>query len=224
MRRRIDKIALIIILTILFVLLTTRCEDESLHYPKTCKTGECNVKINIENGSLDTNGYIHYTLTNGEYVYFNTYVEATETHDRYKYNNVAVIEASFDTDTYWILSDSLAVRIPLYVGFGGLRSSPYWSSTKLPVGNKLVYLSQYAGFLVPIVQSSRIYLQKYEENPYGYTSEYKPQEHFYWGKRIVGPIPKAMKGDTVQLFTKIFWEAGSHSKEKNDIITKIIFE
>ncbi len=212
------------LLLLLFLFIFFSCIQEQVEPSNPCITGDCGVKLVVSEGTTDSNGYTHFILSNGEYTYFNAYVEASKIKERYQYNGVSVIEAYFDTDTYWILSDSLAVRIPLYKGFGGLRSSPYWSSTKLSIGDKLVYLSQYAGFIVPVVQNTRIYLQEYKEDPGGYTSEYKPEEDYYWGKRIVGPIPKGMKGDTIQLFTKIFWEAGSSSVEKNDIVTKIILE
>lgn len=223
---RIDwrMIGVFIMVFLLMLLLLFSCSQEQITSSNPCITGNCDVKIVVSNGIIDSDGFIHLTLNEGYYTYFNTFVEASEVKDKYKYNGVSVVEAYFDTDTYWIISDSLAIRLPLYSPFGGLRSSPYWSSTKLPVGDTLIYLSQYAGYIVPVVQDSRIYLQKYEENPYGYTSEYKPQEDYYWGKRIVGPIPKGMKGDTIQLFTKIFWEAGNSSIEKNNIITKIILE
>lgn len=171
----------------------------------------------------DPNGYYHYDLVNN-FTYFPLYIEATDVEDKYKYNGVSAIEAWSDTDTYWILGDSIMVVIPLYNPFGGLRSSPYWTSTPLAIGHKTVYLSQFAGMLVPVVQqSARVYFSHYEENVYGYTSEYKPQEGNLWAKRLVGPIPKSLEGDTIQIYNKIIWEAGT-KVEIQLLTTKIILE
>jgi len=184
--------------------------------------GGCNAFVIFT--EKDNNGYHHVNITQ-QYSSFTIYIEASDIIPEYRYNGMAVVEGWFDTDTYWQLQDTIAFIIPLYKGFGGLKSSPYWNATPLAIGNKTVYLSQYAGMLVPIVQqNTRTYFQRYEENYIGFTSEYKPQEGNLWSKRIVGPIPIEMEGDTIQIFTKIIWEAGNNSIEKNDIITKIILE
>lgn len=207
-----------IIYILLFILLG--CNENELHSP--CVDGECKIAINLFTFK-DNKEYYHVFL-NEKYSSYPIYIEASEIKPEFRYNNISVIEAWFDTDTYWKLDDSLMIKIPLYNSFMGLKSSPYWNSTPLPIGNKKIFLSQYKGMLVPIVQqNTRIYLSKYEENMLGFNSEYKPQENFLWSKRIIGPIPISMKGDTINIYTKIIWEAGNNTVQKIKDI-KIIFE
>lgn len=209
------KKCFVLILVVLF-----SCQVESVTPP--C-IGGCNAFTVLLDAKKDNNGYYHQSIVSNSY--FTMYVEATDIIPEYRYNGMSVIEGWFDTDTYWQLEDSIAFIIPLYKGFTGLKSSPYWTATPLAIGNKTVYLSQYAGMLVPIVQqNTRTYFQRYETNLIGYNSEYKPQEGNLWSKRIIGPISIGMKNDTIQIFTKVIWEAGSQTIEKNDIITKIIIE
>ena len=124
---------------------------------------------------------------------FDIYVEATKLIPFYWYNGVSVMNVKFDCNSYWVLgtvSGDLAVRIPLYSPFTSLYSSPYFN-TPLPVRDTTVILSQYRNSIVSIVQESSIYLKEYfAGNMYQPADEYQPENGMYWGKRIVGPIPK----------------------------------
>ena len=63
---------------------------------------------------------------------------------------------------------------------------------------------------LPVVQGTTIYLQ-----PTSPTRAYS--------KRIVGPIPPEMKGDTIELYPTLMWDAGNLYEKKSYTI-KIIIE
>lgn len=41
-----------------------------------------------------------------------------------------------------------------------------------------------------------------------------------WGKRIVGPVPNYMVGDTITIYSKIFWETGNYGYGNPEMSTK----
>jgi len=43
-------------------------------------------------------------------------------------------------------------------------------------------------------------------------------------KRTVGPISQEFLGDTITVYMKVFWDAGSNSVEKDHYIGKYIIE
>lgn len=212
-------------LYIILVLILTGCNIFDDLYLSPCITGKCEINI-VANYTKDINGFYHIPLSN-EYSYFNIYAEASGVLDNFKYNGIPVIEGYFDSNAYWVVGDSLSFVVPLYNAFSSLKTNPYWNSTTLPIENKTIYLSQFEGFLVPIVQESRTYFQEYQEpnKTSGYISDYKPTDpnKYVWTKRIIGPIPKRMKGDTITIYAKAFWEAGENSLERKTS-TKLILE
>ena len=62
-----------------------------------------------------------------------------------------------------------------------------------------------------VVQGTEIYFRETGEPNILYT------------KRIVGPFPEEIKGDTINIQSEVFWEAGSYSKLKY-IYSKFIVE
>lgn len=211
---------------IVLTLLLHGCEEE--RFP-ICLTGECEGLMVIPGSTPDINGYHHLKLnwSGSAYPVFNIYVEASKIIERCQYNHVSVVEATFDTDTYWIMGDSLSVVIPLYNKFSSNYSSPYWS-TPIPIGNRTIILNQYAGLLVPVVQTNtRIYLSEYfPGSVYQKPDEYKPSDpdKFLWSKRIAGPISPLLKGDTTTIFMRLDWDCGSNSVTNDKAELKIIFE
>lgn len=174
----------------------------------------------------DNNGYYHVTLDpNKSYSYTNLFVESSKvTNERYLYNGASVVEASFDSDSYWIIGPNLIVTLPLYNPFKSLYTSPYFR-TPIPVGSKTIVLSQYENQIVSLVQETSIYLKEYDSR----MDEYKPSGNNLWSKRIIGPIPYEMKGDTIKVYGKVVWECGNYSlsyPEKTHVIDslKIIFQ
>lgn len=155
---------------------------------------------------------------------FSIYIEASKLIPFYHYNGVSIIQARFDSDSYWVLgtiSGNLAVTIPLYNPFTSLYSSPYFS-VPLPADTTTIILSQYRNSIVSIVQDAGIYLKEYfAGSMYQPADEYQPETGMYWGKRIIGPIPKYFLGDTIKVYSRVFWDAGNYTYTKPNETTKI---
>ena len=176
-----------------------------LYYPKD-SSGFYRIKLNWEGPY---------------YPRFNLYVEAK----KYKTGN-SIISARFDTDTYWVLGDSIAFVVPLYNPFTSLYTNPYWNNP-LPSRLDTIILNQFEGLLVPVVQKDvRIYLKEYfpgSENQH--PDEFKPSDpaKYMWSKRIVGPISPSLKNDTSTIFMNVIWDELAADDEVIYSL-KVIFE
>lgn len=193
--------ATLLILTALF-----SCEKESFAPP--CETGECNAYIESM-FYKDSNGYYHAELdwTREYYPYFTLDIYADRTSQEYRYNNVSVVTAQFDTDSYFVLQDSVAFTISLYQPWLGLWT---YDGVPIPYENTTIYLNQFEGTIVPVVQDTRIYFSDDELG--NFTT-----------KRVVGPFPPSMVGDTISIFMKMKWDIGD-ILEKDNYIEKFIIE
>ena len=162
----------------------------------------------------DANGFYLVPIdTTMSYSRFNIYVEATKPKPEYRYNGVSVIVANFDCNSYWIITNSFVVNIPLYNPFTSLSSSPYFT-TRIAVKDTSVILSQFKNYIVPIVQTTGIYLKDYfAGNLSQPADEYKPTDPttMSWSKRIIGPVPKFYKGDTIKVYCNVSWDLGQYS-------------
>ena len=182
------------------------CTKDSIS--TVCLDGNCDASM-IFPVEADENGYYHVPLDwNQEYYpYFSIDVEADTTDPEYRYAGDPVVTARFDSDTTWIIGDTLVMQQAYYKPFSSL-----WTSTAgaLPsfVGN--IDLTQFAGTVVPIAQHTHIYLT-------GKGPKLR-------SKRILGPFPPHMKGDTIQLFMEVMWDAGSLSIIDNSFSEKFIVE
>lgn len=90
----------------------------------------------------------------------------------------------------------------------------YWWYNDQPVVQANFYTDttwKFQNDVLPIVQQNRIYLSS------------KDKSNILYGKRIVGPFPPEMQGDTIQINAVIFWDAGINYKEK-EISIKFIVE
>jgi hypothetical protein len=67
----------------------------------------------------------------------------------------------------------------------------------IPYDNTTIYLNQFEGTIVPVVQSTEIYFS--EDNLGNYKS-----------RRTVGPFPPSMIGDTISIFMKVKWDIGEN--------------
>lgn len=186
-----------------------------------CISGDCDARL-ILNYPLDSNGYYHVDLDfdaayqNGYWPRFNMYVEADDMYEEYQYNKVSVVEARFDTDTYWTIDGTLNFTVPLYNPWTSLTQ---YNGTPIPVENQEVNLPQFIGMTLPIVQrDTRIYLT---EDCFG---ECDTQPNKLYGKRIIGPIAPSLINDTIRIYSEVLWEGGSNYKVKDDLIAKIIIE
>lgn len=190
---------------IFILLLLSACSKE---YPSPFDSGkEGEFKISMQLPK-DINGYYYFKFdTTKWFEYTNVFAEASPiTNERYIYNGTTVIEGKFDSNSYWIMGDSLSVVIPLYNPFSSLYTSPYFI-TPLPTKTKTVVLSQFKDFIVPVVPTTGIYFKQYDSR----MDEYVPKPNNLWSKRIIGPIPKIMIGDTITIYGKAVWEAGNYS-------------
>ena len=184
------------------------CKKEEIKYPSPFTGTDRGVVKLAMKYPKDNNGYYHVTLNpNDPYSYNNIFVEASKiTNERYIYNGISVIEAKFDSNSYWVIGENLVVTLPLYNPFSSLYTSPYFN-TPIPVGTKTITLSQFNGQIVPLVPPTGIYLKDYDAR----MDEYQPSFNNMWSKRIIGPIPATMIGDTVKVYAKISWECGNYS-------------
>ena len=93
-------------------------------------------------------------------------------------------------------------------------TDPYWWYNDQPVVQANFYTDttwKFQNDVLPIVQQNRIYLSS------------KDKSNTLYGKRIVGPFPPEMQGDTIEIKAVIFWDAGINYKEK-EISIKFIVE
>jgi hypothetical protein len=149
-------------------------------------------------------------------------VEATKVKPQYRFNGVLGMQGYFDCDSYWLIMNSLAVTIPLYSAFG-LSSSPYYRQP-LATKHTTVILSQYVNTMVPLVQPTGIYLKDYiPGNLTLPADEYMPTDTLTraWSKRIIGPIPKYFKGDTIKVYCRVTWDVGQYSIDHPDLTNKL---
>jgi hypothetical protein len=191
----------------LLLLALSSCEKESFAPP--CETGDCNASIE-STFYKDSNGYYHAELdwTREYYPYFNLDVYADRTSPEYWYNSESVVQAEFDTDSYFVLGDSIAFTISLYQPWLGLWT---YDNIPIPYENTTVYLSQFEGTIVPVVQNTDIYFSNNRENGRFYT------------RRTVGPFPPTMIGDTISIFMKVKWDIGEIIT-KDSYVEKFIIE
>jgi len=174
----------------------------------TCITGDCDAKM-IFPVNADENGFYHVKLdwSRDFLPYFTVEVEASPVSSEYTYNNESHVIANFDSDTIWTIGESVVYTEPLYNPFTGYFSS---SGFMLPAGFTTVSLDQFIGTTVNIVQNKGIL--------------FKREGSKLKSKRVVGPIPPMAIGDTITLYMKVYWDAGTNSQWKNGYKQKFIVE
>lgn len=195
--------------SIVLIALTASCEKEVL-IPNTCENGVCDATIS-STYPMDSNGYTHVDLEwTGDFLpYFTIDIEASRTIPYWYYNDQPVVSAEFDTDSYYVLGDSLAFTLPLYNSFTGLET---YEGYPIAVQDTTIYLSQFEGMVFPVVQNdTRIYFSDDEDGR-------------FTSKRTIGPIPQGFEGDTITVYMKVFWDAGNNSVVKDHYIEKYIIE
>ena len=191
------------------IALTLSCEKEVL-IPNTCEDAICDAVITSQY-TIDSNGYTHVDLewTSDFLPYFTIDIEASRTSPEWYYNDQPVVSAEFDTDSYYVLGDSLAFTLPLYNSFTGLET---YQGYPIAVQDTTIYLNQFEGMVFPVVQNdTRIYFSDDENGR-------------FTSKRTVGPIPQGFEGDTITVYMKVLWDAGSNSVIKDHYIEKYIIE
>lgn len=195
--------------SLFIILLAASCSKEQILSP-ICEDGVCDAYM-YTNYTMDSNGYTHVELdwSTSYLPYFYIDVEASRTSPSYHYNNVSSVSAEFDTDSYYVLGDSLAFTIPLYNSFSGLET---YEGFPISVQDTTVYLSQFEGTVLPVVQNdTRVYFS--ESNDGRFTT-----------RRTVGPIPEEFINDTITIFMRVFWDGGQNSMVKDHYLAKYIIE
>ena len=124
----------------LLTLLALACSKPS--DPSVCITGDCNAEM-VFPISLDENGYYHVDLSWDQeyYPYFSIDINASPIDPFYFYGDSPVASAEFDSNTSWIVGDTLVMRQEYYLPF----TTPWNSNGPLPyyIGN--LNLTQFAG-------------------------------------------------------------------------------
>lgn len=181
------------------------CEAEPI-LPDTCPGG-CDAQM-LFPVQVDANGYYHVKLDwTGEYLpWFYVDIKATPTAPEYQYNGDSVVEARFDSNTSWVLGEDLVIQQPLYTPFGNYTSN----GVPIPSSWVDVNLPQYKGQEVNIAQNTSLYFSEKNGSLYS--------------RRILGPFPPTMVGDTITVYMRVFWEAGEQSLLKDDFSQKFIVE
>ena len=217
LRQTIKTTVMIKHLIPLLTLLILSCTKPDDDFSSPCISGDCDARL-ILNYPQDENGYYHVDLDfDGEYYpRFDIFVEADDMYPEYQYNGVTVIEARFDTDTFWTIDGDVNFTLPLYNPWLSLTQ---YNGTPIPTDEVDVSLSFLDGYVLPVVQrDTRIYLS---DDCYGGCEE---QPNKLYGKRIVGPISPQIVNDTITIYGEILWEAGSKYQVKDDLVAKIIIE
>ena len=181
-----------VIFSIVLILGLISCNEDEFYTPP-CVNGDC--IATFEFGEYkDSNGYTHVNLNwNGEYLpYFNIETRANPTSPIYRYNGRAFVTARFESDTYWEIGNQITYRIDYYNPFESDRTS---TGNILPTKSEDVVLDLFKGAIVNIAQTTELY----------YTPTSNELE--LYTKRSVGPFPIEMKGDTLILYAKVFWDA-----------------
>jgi hypothetical protein len=157
----------------------------------------------------DSNGFYHVELDwTSEYLpYFTIDVFASKLREEYLYNGVHNVEARFESDTYWVIGDTLTFTVNNYNPFMGNYD---YSGNLLPFGTTTVNLTQFQGMKVGVVQDSPIY----------FTEDHTRLR----SKRTIGPLPPTAIGDTITVYMEVFWDAGSESILKSNFREKFIVE
>lgn len=190
----------------LLLLSTLSCTKTDI-FP-VCPDDDCQATMYFP-GPQDKNGYYHITLDWSQeyYPYFHVDIDASPTSEPYKYNGDSVVSAKFDSDTSWVIGDTLVMKQAYYKPFTG-----EWSSTAgaLPTHWRNLNLTQFKGTVINIAQNTSIYFSK--------------KQGSLTTRRTLGPFPPHMKGDTITVFMEVIWDAGDYSLKKSGYKEKFIVE
>jgi len=99
--------SLLLILTVL----TVSCTKEEIN-PSLCPDGNCDGRLFIPYPK-DSNGIYHVDLDfDGEYLpRFDIFIEADDVDPYYYYNDIGVVQAAFESGSFWTLSNGVTVDI-----------------------------------------------------------------------------------------------------------------
>ena len=131
-------------------------------------------------------------------------------------NATFIVDGELDSNGYYHVdldfSEQYYPRFDILINAN--PTDPWWWYNDNPVVQANFYTEdtwEFQNDILPVVQPNRIYLSQ--------VSTYSMS-----GKRIVGPIPPHMEGDTIYIEPEVFWDAGSASRYKVFSELKIIIE
>jgi hypothetical protein len=184
------------------------CEKEKVK-PPLCPSGDCIANL-ILPSTPDQNGFYHMKLdwTRDFYPYFFVDIQASPTSPSYRYNELSVVTANFDSDTYWVIGENLVVQQSYYQPFS--PETTYTNSSILPSQVTNLVLNQFAGIKVNVAPPTTVY--------------FKHKGNIMVSRQGIGPFPPEMIGDTITLYMKVYWDGGSKSELRDDYSKKFIVE
>ena len=186
-------------------LLALSCSKDE--FATVCLGGECEATMEIP-GTTDVNGYHHIDLSWDQefYPYFILDINATPIDPSQYIGGNPVATGRFDSDTTWIIGDTLVVKQVYYEPF----TEPWTSNGPLPSYSGNLLLSQFAGTEVNVAQGTSVYFsQKNGE---------------FTTKRTIGPFPPHMINDTITVFMEVTWRGSSETIKKSHYSEKFIIE
>ena len=103
------KLYKLFLLLLVFIITGCSAEDD---YPPLCPDGDCNGKVYLPYPQ-DSNGVYRVDLDfEGEYLpRFDIFIEADNVDPYYFYNDMGVIEGTFESSSYWTLPNGVNVDI-----------------------------------------------------------------------------------------------------------------
>lgn len=99
------------ILLLVITFINVSCIEDDIA-PPLCLTGDCEGDVFL-NYPKDSNGYYHVDLDfNSTYLpRFDIFIEADSIDPYYYYNDIGVIQAAFESQSYWTMSNGVRVDI-----------------------------------------------------------------------------------------------------------------
>jgi hypothetical protein len=98
-------------LLLVFTLAIVSCSKDEAR-PSLCPDGGCDGSLFIP-FPKDSNGYYHVDLDfNGEYLpRFDIYIEGDDVDPFYYYNDIGVVQAAFESSSYWVMDNGVEVDL-----------------------------------------------------------------------------------------------------------------
>lgn len=98
-------------LLVLLTVFTVSCSQEEIN-PSLCPDGSCDGALYIP-FPKDSNGFYHVDLDfNGEFLpRFDIYIEGDDVDPFYYYNDMGVVQAAFESDSYWVMENGVQVDL-----------------------------------------------------------------------------------------------------------------
>ena len=99
------------LLLLVFATIFVACTEDEI-VPPLCPDGDCNGKLYIP-FPKDSNGYYHVDLNfDGEYLpRFDIFIEGDDVDSYYYYNDIGVVQAAFESSSYWVLPNGVEVDL-----------------------------------------------------------------------------------------------------------------